>query len=130
MRGSLGVGDNLMQRSNTKWIIITHILLLCYSTEGIFSKLAAREAFLSIQFIVLYGIVLLILAVYALGWQQIIKHLPLTSAYANKAVTVVWGIIWGVLVFHEQVTAGKIIGAVLVILGVALYAEADYDAKS
>ena len=130
MRGSLGVGDNLMQRSNTKWIIITHILLLCYSTEGIFSKLAAREAFLSIQFIALYGIVLLILAVYALGWQQIIKHLPLTSAYANKAVTVVWGIIWGVLVFHEQVTAGKIIGAVLVILGVALYAEADYDAKS
>ncbi len=119
-----------MQRSNTKWIIITHILLLCYSTEGIFSKLAAREAFLSIQFIALYGIVLLILAVYALGWQQIIKHLPLTSAYANKAVTVVWGIIWGVLVFHEQVTAGKIIGAVLVILGVALYAEADYDAKS
>lgn len=130
MRGSLGVGDNLMQRSNTKWIIITHILLLCYSTEGIFSKLAAREAFLSIQFIALYGIVLLILAVYALGWQQIIKHLPLTSAYANKAVTVVWGIIWGVLVFHEQVAAGKIIGAVLVILGVALYAEADYDAKS
>ena len=119
-----------MQRSNAKWIIITHILLLCYSTEGIFSKLAAREYFLSIRFMMLYGIVLLVMAVYALGWQQIIKHLPLTSAYANKAATVVWGIVWGVLVFHEEVTAGKVIGAVLVILGVALYAGADYDAQS
>ncbi len=119
-----------MQRSDAKWIVIMHILLLCYSTEGIISKLAAKEAFLSFRFMMLYGIILLILAVYALGWQQIIKHLPLTSAYANKAVTVVWGIVWGVLVFHEQVTAGKIIGAGLVILGVALYAEADYDTHS
>ena len=38
---------------------------------------------------------LLALVTYAAGWQQVIKHLPLTTAYANKAVTVVWGILAG-----------------------------------
>ena len=56
------------------------------------------------------------------------KRLPLTTAFANKAVTVVWGIIWGALFFKEPVTIGKIAGAVLVILGVVLYAYADKEA--
>lgn len=113
-----------------KWILITQVLLLFYSAGGIFSKLAAGEQFLSFRFCLYYGLVLLILAGYAIGWQQVIKHLPLITAYANKAVTVVWGIVWGVLFFHEQVTIGKIIGAVLVISGVILYAGAENEAGS
>ena len=42
-------------------------------------------------------------------------------AYANRAVTIVWGIIWGLLFFNEKLNAGKIIGAVIVIAGVLLY---------
>ena len=59
--------------------------------------------------------------VYAIGWQQVIKRLPLTMAYANRAITIVWGIIWGLLFFNEKLNAGKIIGAVIVIAGVLLY---------
>ena len=59
--------------------------------------------------------------VYAIGWQQVIKRLPLTMAYANRAVTIVWGIIWGLLFFNEKLNVGKIIGAVIVIAGVLLY---------
>ena len=43
-----------------------------------------------------------ILGIYAIGWQQVIKRMPLTTAYANKAVTLVWGLVWGLLLFHEQ----------------------------
>ncbi|MCO7108745.1 hypothetical protein NIA69_05595 [Gemmiger formicilis] len=53
---------------------------------------------MSAAFIVLYGLMLLALVTYAVGWQQVIKHLPLTTAYANKAVTVVWGILLGLAV--------------------------------
>ena len=66
-----------------------------------------------------------LLGFYAIGWQQIIKRLPLTTAFANKAVTVVWGIIWGAVFFHESITVGKVIGAALVIVGVVIYARAD-----
>ena len=67
------------------------------------------------------------LAFYAVGWQQIIKRLPLTTAFANKAVTVVWGMVWGLLFFHESITIGKVIGAVLVIIGVVVYSYADRE---
>ncbi|MBP1585774.1 MAG: DMT family transporter [Lachnospiraceae bacterium] len=69
--------------------------------------------------------VLFLLALYALLWQQIIKHLPLTFAYANKAVTVVWGILWGLLLFGEKITPGKVLGSVFVICGIVLYALND-----
>lgn len=62
---------------------------------------------------------------YAIGWQQIIKHMPLASAYVNKAATVLWGLVWGLLIFKESLTPGKIIGAVIVAVGVVLFAAAD-----
>ena len=102
-----------------------HIFLMVYSTAGIVSKLAAREEFMSLPFILLYGLEILILAFYAVGWQQFIKRMPLSVAYANKAVTVIWGCVWGVLIFHEHLTLGKVAGALLVLCGVALYGIAD-----
>lgn len=67
---------------------------MLYSTSGIFSKLAANAEIMSSKFVFCYIIILLLLATYAVGWQQVIKRLPLTTAFANKAVTVVWGILW------------------------------------
>ena len=106
---------------NTKTILALNILLMFFSLGGIFSKLASKQSFLSLKFILCYGSLLFIMFVYAIGWQQIIKRLPLTMAYANRAVTIVWGIIWGLLFFNEKLNLGKIIGAVIVIAGVLLY---------
>ena len=61
-------------------------------------------------------------------WQQIIRILPLTTAFANKAVTTAWGLLWGLLFFHEQITIGKIVGVALVIGGVVLFSTADAEA--
>ena len=102
-----------------------HIMLMFFSMSGIASKLAAGEKFLSPKFILYYAVIIGLLGVYAIVWQQIIKRVPLTTAYANRAVTIVWGIIWGVLFFHENVTPLKVIGAVIVIVGVVLFATAD-----
>ena len=106
---------------NTKTILALNVLLMFFSLGGIFSKLASKQSFLSLKFILCYGALLFIMFVYAIGWQQIIKRLPLTMAYANRAVTIVWGIIWGLLFFNEKLNVGKIIGAVIVIAGVLLY---------
>ena len=106
------------------WILL-HVLLLIYSLSSVCSKLAAGEPFLSPRFILFYGGTLVLLGVYALGWQQVIKHLPLSVAYANKAVTVIWGIIAGALFFGEPITPGKAAGALLVIAGVVLFALPD-----
>ena len=106
---------------NTKTILALNVLLMFFSLGGIFSKLASKQPFLSLKFILCYGALRFIMFVYAIGWQQVIKRLPLTMAYANRAVTIVWGIIWGLLFFNEKLNVGKIIGAVIVIAGVLLY---------
>ena len=43
-------------------------------------------------------------------------------------MTVVWGLVWGALFFHEAVTPGKLLGAALVIAGVILFERADGEA--
>jgi multidrug transporter EmrE-like cation transporter len=100
-----------------------------YSSGAVISKLAAGKEFLSVPFIALYALEILILAFYAIGWQQFIKRMPLSAAYANKAVTVVWGCVWGMLIFKEHLTAGKIVGALFVLGGIALFGFADGKAQ-
>ncbi len=114
-----------MEKGKLKVLFLLHLMLMIYSMSGICSKKAAGVPFLSPMFCVYYGLIILLLGFYAIGWQQIIKRLPLTTAFANKAVTVVWGIVWGVLFFHEAVTPGKLLGALLVVIGVVMYARAD-----
>ena len=110
-----------------KWFLLLHVILGVYAGSSVCSKLAARQPFLSAAFILLYGLMLAALVVYAVGWQQVIKHLPLTTAYANKAVTVVWGILLGLAVFDEAVTLRQVIGAVIIICGIVLFVRADSE---
>lgn len=113
-----------------KTLFALHMLLMVYSTSGILSKLAAGVDFLSIEFCLYYGGVLLLLGVYAIGWQQILKRLPLTTAFSNKAVTIVWGIVWGALFFFEPIALPKAVGALLIIAGVVLFSHADGQESS
>ena len=119
-----------MDKGKLKTLFFLHIMLMIYSMSGICSKKAAGVDFLSFEFCIYYGLIIFLLGFYAIGWQQIIKRLPLTTAFANKAVTVVWGIIWGAVFFKEGITIGKIIGASLVIAGVVTYAYADKEIKT
>ena len=109
-------------KSSTKGLVALHILLAVYSVSSVFSKLAADAPFMSWEFIGYYGAVLAILAIYAIGWQQVIKRMPLTTAYANKAVTIVWGIVFGMIFFGETVTPLMIVGALVIVAGIVLYA--------
>ena len=107
--------------------LLLHIILIIYSFSGICSKKAALESFLSFDFLLYYLLVFLILVIYALGWQQIIKVLPLSTAFANKAITVVWGLVWGKLLFNENITTGKLIGIGFIVAGIVLF---SYSGKS
>lgn len=116
-----------IMKTKIKTFFVLHIMLMVYSMSGIFSKLASRQDFMSISFCFYYGLIIVFLGIYAVGWQQIIKRLPLTTAFANKAITVVWGIIWGMIFFHEMISWTKILGAVCVMSGVMIFARSDGD---
>ena len=107
------------------WLTAAGYLALAFVPGFASLPLLADQALQRVlQFALVAGMIAL-LGVYAIGWQQVIKLLPLTYAYANKAVTVLWGIVWGVLLFHEQVSPLKLLGALIVLAGVVLFSLAE-----
>ncbi|MBQ2959721.1 MAG: transporter [Oscillospiraceae bacterium] len=114
-----------MAKFDKKVFLALHLLLLFYSCSSVLSKLAAGHEFLSLGFLVCYGGMFMILVIYAVGWQQILKHLPLTVAFANKAVTLVWSMVFGALLFQESIKLNQLIGCALAVAGVILFVKED-----
>ncbi len=100
--------------------LFLHASLLFYSIAGIFSKKASSYTFLSKEFIFFYGMFMMVLFVYAILWQQILKRFPLSVAFANKAIIILWGIIWGYLFFGEALRWGMLFGALVIVTGIYL----------
>ena len=95
-------------------------VFLIYSINSIIAKLASAQESFSPAFVALYGAEVAVLGVYAVLWQQMIKRFELSVAYANKAVTLIWAMLWGSLLFHEQITVAKVAGILLVITGIVI----------
>ena len=105
------------KKSFIKNIIILQVIILIYTLSTVTAKFASQEEFLSFKFIMLYGLEICILGVYAILWQQIIKKFEILVAYANRAMSLLWSIVWAIVFFGEQITLKNIIGVIIVIIG-------------
>ena len=110
---------SMPERKTRQWLVL-HLAVLVYSGTTICAKLASAQEVLSAPFLCWLGLEVLCLGIYALVWQQAIRRIPLSVAYANKAVGLLWALLWGVLLFGEAVTPGRIAGIALVIAGTFL----------
>ena len=108
----------MMNKHGSKSYLFLHMVLLIYSATSVLSKTASNLN--GAGFVLCYGGVLLCLGGYALLWQAVLKKFDLTVAFANKAVVLIWGIIWGWLFFNEAVTWNKVVGAVVIITGILI----------
>ena len=106
--------------SKAKYYILMHAALFMLSFSGVFAKLAAGSQWYSAQWIFFYGLVFVVLGIYALAWQRILKGLPLTVAFSNKAITLFWGMVWGALIFGEHISLRMIIGAAVIFVGIII----------
>lgn len=114
-----------MTADRARNLMLLHGCFLLYSCSGILSKFAAQTEFFSWIFFLLYGGSILVLFGYAVIWQQVLKHFSLTTAFANKSVLIIWGMIWGSLLFHEAVSWNMIVGALVVFIGVYIVVSSD-----
>lgn len=92
--------------------------VMIYSFCGVFQKMAARYPMVSFKFFLLYGCSIGILFIYAILWQLILRRVPLTTAYSNRAVAMIWSLVWSVLLFQERVSWNQILGAIIICFGV------------
>lgn len=104
---------------------VLHLAFEFVSFAGVCGKLAAGAAPMSGRFFVCYGMMLAILFLYAIVWQRLIARIPLSTAFAHRAVTVVWGVVWGIALFGETVRLVQWLGIAMIAGGIVLYARAD-----
>lgn len=109
-----------------KNLFIIHIAFLIYSVASFFSKQAGVSLEIS-HFIIFYGCSFACLGIYAIVWQQILNKNSLTFAYLNKGITLFWGLLFGVVFFHEKVKWNMIVGILVVILGIILASAEEVE---
>ncbi len=65
------------------------------------------------------------LFLYAGGWQKILKYMPVGTAFMHKAAAILWGMVFGILLFNERLTINKAAGILIIISGILLYTKSD-----
>ena len=110
-----------MMKQKISFIHIISLLLvfLIYSSANIFMKLSSGEDSI-IMSGVYFAFTIGVLGIYACLWQQILKHIPLTTAFMFKSITVLYGMFFAHMLFHEAITANNVIGALLIVLGIII----------
>lgn len=115
---------------NIKTFLFLHAVIFLYALSSICSKYASSLAFFSFKWMLIYALQIFILGCYALLWQQVLKRMPLNFAFANKSVTLIWGMIFGVIIFEETLSVLNIVGAIIVLVGVVFMVTENRDKVS
>lgn len=117
--------ESKLKKISLKNIAILQAIIMIYTLSTVAAKFASGAEFLSLKFIICYGIEILILGIYAILWQQIIKRFDLSVAYANRAIGLLWSLVWATLFFNEVVTIKNVIGVIIVIIGTMIVNSDD-----
>jgi len=100
--------------------ILVYGCYLLYSLAMVAASFAGLHPLSSINAIALYFLAFVLLGIFALIWQQVLKYMPLTAAYANRAVTIIYGMIFGAVLFGEEISWTMLLGASIIICGIVL----------
>ena len=108
-------------------IKLNHILSLVainwlYASVSIFTKYASQLEFMSWDYVWAVAGAIGVMGLYAVLWQQILKRVELSLAYMFKGTSIVFVMLLAHVIFGEQITWNNIIGAIIIILGIVLYA--------
>ena len=88
-----------------------------YSFVSVCSKLASGQSTL-LKMGIFLALEVMFLGIYAIIWQQVLKHFSLVQAMSSKGVVVILNLLWSVLLFSEKITLFNVIGAGMIILGI------------
>ncbi|NLY37597.1 MAG: EamA family transporter [Tissierellia bacterium] len=114
-----------MTNSKFKDYLALHGVIFLSSFSIIVSKLASDVPFLSGKFIFYFYLLNFLSVIFAIVWQQVIKRIPLNTAFSTRSLGIIWGVLWGIIFFEEKLTPMMIAGSLIIILGIVLVVYAD-----
>lgn len=100
-------------------------LLLCAcfliaSSSGVFLKFASMYEFLSFRYVLYFGVTVLVMGIYAVLWQEVLKLIPLNKAYLYKSSGIGISLTYAYIIFGESITVYNILGCAMIITGIII----------
>lgn len=105
-------------------ILFLILLNLIYSSVGLFTKTASTVEQFSMAYCLYFMAAVVVMGIYAILWQQVLKRINLSTAYMFKGLTIVFVMLIAHLFFYEPITSHNIIGSIIIIIGITLFAKA------
>lgn len=114
---------------NLKPYIGMQMLNVLFSFSGVLMKFAAmtweEKGLFNIELYSYIAAYLLLMAMYALFWQRIIKRVALSSAYLCKGMALFWSLLWSALIFRERISIYNMLGIGVIFVGTFMMAVGD-----
>ena len=121
-KDNLALVDLNQKNKPFPWLMLIGVNLI-YACTSIFTKMASQQEFLSLPYIICVTGAIAVMGLYAIIWQQIIARIQLSTAYIFKGTSIIFVLLFSVLLFNESISINNIIGAAIIIFGIASYAK-------
>lgn len=106
------------------YIVLIGINML-YACVSLFTKYASQQEFMSWNYMVGLIGAIGVMGLYAVLWQQVLKRIELSLAYMFKGSSLIFVMLLANVIFGEQITWNNIIGAIIIISGIVLFAHSS-----
>lgn len=115
--------DNVKNRIDFRASLLLIGVNIIYACTSIFTKTASTQEILSLQWMAWIVGAVGVMGLYALCWQQVLRHTELSTAYMFKGTSLIFILLISSLLFGEIITLKNVIGSVIIITGIVLYAK-------
>lgn len=70
--------------------------------------------------IIVFGLSILTLILFSILYQKLLKNIDLVKSYIFKSTTIIWSVVYGYIIFNENIKVNHIIGIIIIIIGIIL----------
>lgn len=99
------------------------LLNILYAGVSFFMKYASQHKFMSWSYMLWLIVAVGVMGLYAVLWQQVLKRIELSLAYMFKGTSLIFVMLLAYVLFDEQITWNNIVGAIIIVGGIVLYAH-------
>lgn len=99
------------------------VINLLYAGVTLFTKYASQQEMGSVAYCLGLAGAIGVMGLYAICWQLILKQVELSTAYMFKGTSLIFIMLFAFALFGEPITIMNIIGAVVIITGITLFAK-------
>lgn len=102
-----------------KQIIFAIFIYIIFPLSSVFMKTAA-ESEIILNKILFFTCSIITLGIFSIMWQKLLSKINLNKAYLFKSTTIIWSIVYGIIIFKETINFNKILGIVITIFGLCI----------